>query len=128
MRRRDDEEITRLIGARGASRKERTKYEVEEDDFRMIPRLSDKQLSRLRRVGRPTVGEEPRRLIATRLEARVLSWLRDTADKKKTRTNRSSTRIGRRDAEGELGRASEHRYKIRALFFDAGENPCKSIS
>jgi uncharacterized protein len=31
MRRRDDEEITRIISARGASRKERKKYEVEED-------------------------------------------------------------------------------------------------
>ena len=103
MRRRDDEEITRLIGARGTSRKERTKYEVEEDDFRMIPRLSDKQLSRLRRVGRPTVGEEPRRLIATRLEARVLSWLRDTADKKKTRTNRSSTELAAEMRKARIG-------------------------
>jgi uncharacterized DUF497 family protein len=31
MRRRDDEEVTRIISARGASRKERKKYEVEED-------------------------------------------------------------------------------------------------
>jgi hypothetical protein len=31
MRRKDNEEITRIIGARRASRKERKKYEVEED-------------------------------------------------------------------------------------------------
>jgi uncharacterized DUF497 family protein len=31
MRRRDDEEVTRIISARRASRKEHKKYEVEED-------------------------------------------------------------------------------------------------
>ena len=51
-------------------------------DFSDIPELSDKQLSQLRRVGRPTVGDEPRKLIAIRLDARVLSWLRETAEKK----------------------------------------------
>jgi uncharacterized protein (DUF4415 family) len=50
-------------------------------DFSDIPELSDRQLSRLRRVGRPTVGEEPRKLIAIRLDAKVLSWLRETAEK-----------------------------------------------
>ena len=51
-------------------------------DFSDIPELSDKQLSRMRRVGRPTVGDEPRKLIAIRLDAKVLSWLRETAQKK----------------------------------------------
>jgi uncharacterized protein (DUF4415 family) len=51
-------------------------------DFSDIPELSDSQLSRMRRVGRPTVGDEPRKLIAIRLDARVLSWLRETAEKK----------------------------------------------
>lgn len=32
--------------------------------------------------GRPTVGDEPRKLIAIRLDANVLSWLRKTAEKK----------------------------------------------
>ena len=50
-------------------------------DFSDIPELSDKQLERMRRVGRPTVGDEPRKLIATRLDAKVLSWLRETAAK-----------------------------------------------
>jgi len=50
-------------------------------DFSDIPELSDNQLSRMRRVGRPTVGDEPRKLIAIRLDAKVLSWLRETAQK-----------------------------------------------
>jgi uncharacterized protein (DUF4415 family) len=47
-----------------------------------IPALSDKQISQMRRVGRPTVGDEPRRLIAIRLDVKVLSWSRKTAEKK----------------------------------------------
>lgn len=46
----------------------------------------------MRRVGRPTVRDEPRKLIAIRLHAKVLSWLRETAEKKGNR----------RHAEGEL--------------------------
>jgi uncharacterized protein (DUF4415 family) len=51
-------------------------------DFSDIPELSEKQLSRMRRVGRPTLGDEPRKLIAIRMDAKVLAWLRKTADKK----------------------------------------------
>ena len=51
-------------------------------DFSDIPELSEKQLSRMRRLGRPTVGEEPRKLIAIRLDSKVLGWLRETAEKK----------------------------------------------
>jgi uncharacterized protein (DUF4415 family) len=51
-------------------------------NFSDRPELSDKQLSRMRRVGRPTAGDEPRKLIAIRLDAKVLGWLRRTADKK----------------------------------------------
>lgn len=51
-------------------------------NFSDIPELSDKQLSRMGRVGRPTVGDEPRKLIAIRLDAKVLGWLRKTAEKK----------------------------------------------
>jgi uncharacterized protein (DUF4415 family) len=47
-----------------------------------ISELSDRQLSSMRRVGRPTVGDEPRKLIAIRLDAKVLGWLRKTAEKK----------------------------------------------
>ena len=51
-------------------------------NFSDIPELSDRQLSRMRRVGRPTVGDEPRKLIAIRLDPKVLGWLRKTAEKK----------------------------------------------
>lgn len=51
-------------------------------NFSDIPELSNKQLSSMRRVGRPTVGDEPRKLIAIRLDAKVLGWLRETAEKK----------------------------------------------
>jgi uncharacterized protein (DUF4415 family) len=51
-------------------------------DFFDIPELSHRQLSSMRRVGRPTMGDEPRKLIAIRLDAKVLSWLRKTAEKK----------------------------------------------
>jgi uncharacterized protein (DUF4415 family) len=50
-------------------------------NFSDIPELSDKQLSRMRRVGRPPVGDEPRKLIAIRLDSKVLGWLRKTAEK-----------------------------------------------
>jgi uncharacterized protein (DUF4415 family) len=34
----------------------------------------------MRRIGRPTLGDEPRRLIAIRVDAKVLEWLRTTAE------------------------------------------------
>lgn len=64
-----------------AGKKERT-TRAKKIDFSDIPELSDKQLSRMRRVGRPTIGDEPRRLIAIRLDAKVLGWLRKMADQK----------------------------------------------
>src|SRR5215468_1154520 len=65
-----------------AGRKEETTRRKKKIDFSDIPELSEKQLSRMRRVGRPTVGEEPRKLIAIRLDSKVLGWLRETAEKK----------------------------------------------
>jgi uncharacterized protein (DUF4415 family) len=47
-----------------------------------IRELSDKQISSMRRLGRPIVGDEPRKLIPIRLDAKVLGWLRQTAEKK----------------------------------------------
>jgi uncharacterized protein (DUF4415 family) len=51
-------------------------------DYSDIPELSDRQFSAMRRVGRPTVGDEPRKLIAIRLDAKVLGWLHKEAEKK----------------------------------------------
>jgi len=74
---------SRASSARGerAAKKERDTRQ-RKIDFSDIPELSDVQLSRMRRVGRPTVGDEPRKLIAIRLDAKVLGWLRRTAEKK----------------------------------------------
>jgi hypothetical protein len=60
IRRRDNEE-NHADHQRATSEPERKKYEVKKIDFSNIPELSDKQLSRMRRVGRPTVGDEPRK-------------------------------------------------------------------
>jgi uncharacterized protein (DUF4415 family) len=81
IRSKNDEEKTRIISARRASRKVKG-MRSKQIDFSDIPELSDNQLSSMRRVGRPTVGDEPRKLIAIRLDAKVLGWLRKTAEKK----------------------------------------------
>jgi len=61
-------------------------------DYSDIPELSDRQLSAMRRVGRPTVGYKPRKLIAIRLDAKGLGWLLKAAKKRVCPINRSSTR------------------------------------
>jgi hypothetical protein len=68
-----------------------------------IPESSDRQLSSMRRVGRPTVGGEPRKLIAIRLDAKVLGWLRKTAEKRSALSIARERDFGQRDAKGELG-------------------------
>jgi uncharacterized protein (DUF4415 family) len=69
--------------ARGArAGKNENSMKPKKVDFSDIPELFDEQLSSMRRVGRPTVGDEPRKLIAIRLDAKVLGWLRKTAKKK----------------------------------------------
>jgi uncharacterized protein (DUF4415 family) len=66
----------------GRAKKNEKNMKSKKINFSDIPELSDKQLSRMRRVGRPTVGDEPRKLIAIRLDPKVLGWLRKTAEKK----------------------------------------------
>ena len=48
-------------------------------DFSDIPDSSPAQLRTMRRVGRPPIGDEPRRLIAIRLDAGVLDRFRKAA-------------------------------------------------
>jgi uncharacterized protein (DUF4415 family) len=67
-------------GERAARRGKNTK--PKKIDFSDIQELSEKQLARIRRVGRPPLGDEPRKLIAIRLDPKVLGWLRRTAEKK----------------------------------------------
>ena len=74
---------SRGSSARGARAvKNETGMKSKKLDFSDIPELTDRQLSFMRRVGRPTMGDEPRKLIAIRLDAKVLGWLRKTAVKK----------------------------------------------
>ena len=51
-------------------------------DYSDIPPLTDEQLVSMRRVGRPPLGDEPRQLIAIRLDPKVLRWLRAVAVKR----------------------------------------------
>lgn len=48
-------------------------------DFSDIPEMSDAQLRAMRRVGRPTLGEVARQLIAIRIDPQVLENLRTEA-------------------------------------------------
>jgi uncharacterized protein (DUF4415 family) len=40
-------------------------------NFSDIPELSDNQLSSMRRIGRPTMGDEPRKLVPIRIDGKV---------------------------------------------------------
>jgi uncharacterized protein (DUF4415 family) len=51
-------------------------------DFSDIPEMSDAQLRAMRRVGRPTLGEVARELIAIRIDPGVLDHLRKEAEKR----------------------------------------------
>lgn len=51
-------------------------------DYSDIPPLSDRQLAAIRRVGRPPLGHEARKLIAIRVDPQVLQWLKNVAIKR----------------------------------------------
>ena len=82
LRRTGNEEAIRLISARreAAGSGRRTRREI---DFSDIPDSSSEQLRAMRRVGRPPLGNEPRRLIAIRVDARVLDQFRKEARRRK---------------------------------------------
>jgi uncharacterized protein (DUF4415 family) len=48
-------------------------------DYSDIPEASPEQLKGMRRVGRPPIGDEPRRLIAIRVDPTVLESFRKEA-------------------------------------------------
>ena len=74
---------SRGLSARGGrTAKKEKSIRNKQIDYSDIPALSEKQLTRLRRVGRPPIGDEPRKLIAIRLDSRILRWVRKTADRK----------------------------------------------
>jgi uncharacterized protein (DUF4415 family) len=45
-------------------------------DFSDIPELSDAQLRRMKRVGRPTIGRAPRKAVSLRVDPDVLAGSR----------------------------------------------------
>lgn len=51
-------------------------------DFSDIPEMSDAQLRAMRRVGRPTLGEVARQLIAIRIDPQLLHDLRKEAEQR----------------------------------------------
>ena len=67
-------------GARAAVNVRRTRRQI---DFSDIPDSSAGQLKAMRRVGRPPLGDEPRQLIAIRLDAGVLDQFRKEARRRR---------------------------------------------
>lgn len=51
-------------------------------DFSDIAELSDEQLRRMKRVGRPTIGRAPRKAVSLRVDPDVLQRLKATAAKR----------------------------------------------
>ena len=67
-------------GARAAANVRRTAATI---DFTDIPEASSLQLKSMRRVGRPTLGDRPRQLIAIRLDPTVLEQFRKEAKRRR---------------------------------------------
>lgn len=51
-------------------------------DFSDIPELTDEQLKKARRLGRPRLGDKAKRLISIRLDPELLLSLQEQAEKK----------------------------------------------
>ena len=67
-------------GGRAAASAQRTTRKI---DFSDIPEASNTQLSAMRRVGRPPLGDAPRQLIAIRVDAGVLQQFRKEARRRR---------------------------------------------
>jgi uncharacterized protein (DUF4415 family) len=63
-------------GGRAVANARRTTRTI---DYSDIPEASGEQLKVMRRLGRPPIGDEPRRLIAIRVDASVLDSFRREA-------------------------------------------------
>ena len=68
--------VSSARGGRAGANVGRTTRKI---DFSDIPDSSPEQLKAMRRVGRPPIGNEARRLIAIRVDANVLSEFRREA-------------------------------------------------
>ncbi len=70
------------LSAHGKQIKKNAKHiSNHEIDFSDIPELSDEQLSRMKRVGRPPLGSTNRQIIAIRIDPEVLEKIRKAASK-----------------------------------------------
>src|SRR5438128_9275954 len=69
--------------ARGGRVVAKVRRTVRKIDFSDIPDSSPKQLKAMRRVGRPPLGDEPRQLIAIRVDPRVLELFRKEARRRR---------------------------------------------
>ena len=67
-------------GGRAAASARRTTRKI---DFSDIPDSSAEQLKAMRRVGRPPLGDEPRQLIAIRVDLGVLDQFRKEARRRR---------------------------------------------
>lgn len=67
-------------GARAAANVRRTRRRIDYSDIR---ESSPQQLNAMRRVGRPPLGDEPRRLIAIRVDPQVLESFRKEARRRR---------------------------------------------
>lgn len=67
-------------GGRAAANARRTTRNI---DYSDIPESSLEQLKAMRRVGRPPLGDEPRRLIAIRVDPSVLESFRREARRRR---------------------------------------------
>src|SRR5579864_5844719 len=68
--------VSSARGARAAGNARRTSRKI---DYSDIPESSRDQLKAMRRVGRPPLGDEPRQLIAIRVDPSVLESFRREA-------------------------------------------------
>src|SRR5947209_1626978 len=67
-------------GVRAVANAGRTTRRIDHSD---IPEASGEQLKGMRRVGRPPIGDEPRRLIAIRVDPSVLESFRKEARRRR---------------------------------------------
>ena len=77
MRKRSESSVR---GERAAASVRRTRRKI---DFSDIPESSAEQLKSMRRVGRPPLGDEPRQLIAIRVDPGVLDQFRKEARRRR---------------------------------------------
>jgi len=72
--------VSSARGARAAGNARRTSRKI---DYSDIPESSRDQLKAMRRVGRPPLGDEPRQLIAIRVDPGVLDQFRKEARRRR---------------------------------------------